>query len=92
MQYEPGMLARSLAGHDAGSLYVIIKTEGGLVCLADGRIRTLERPKRKKKKHIQLIRSIPAEIAEKLAEGKRLSNEDIKRAVGGSAHVESRCN
>ncbi len=54
-RYKAGMLARSIAGHDRGKIYVIIDTDDAYVYLADGRIRTLGRLKKKKKKHIQLI-------------------------------------
>ncbi len=54
-RYKEGMLARSTAGHDAGKVYVIIQDDGTYVYLADGRIRTLDRLKKKKKKHVQLI-------------------------------------
>lgn len=53
---ETGMLARSKAGHDAGKVYVIIRMDEKSVYLADGKLRTLEKPKKKKKKHIQVIR------------------------------------
>lgn len=52
---EKGMLARSKAGHDKNHVYVIIESDGTYVYLADGSSRTLEKPKKKKKKHIQLI-------------------------------------
>lgn len=51
-----GMLAASKAGHDKDSLYVIIREDGEYIYVADGRVRTVERPKRKNKKHIQLIK------------------------------------
>lgn len=51
-----GMLAASKAGHDKDSLYVIIREDGEYIYVADGRVRTTERPKRKNKKHIQLIK------------------------------------
>lgn len=54
-RYKAGMLARSKAGHDTGKVYVIIEVDDTYVYLADGRIRTLERPKKKKKKHVQII-------------------------------------
>ncbi|GFI37033.1 KOW domain-containing RNA-binding protein [Lachnospiraceae bacterium 50-23] len=54
-RYEAGMLARSKAGHDAGSVYVIIEADDAYVYLVDGKVRTLERPKKKKKKHVQVI-------------------------------------
>lgn len=50
-----GKLATSKAGHDAGTLYIIIKEEAQYVYLADGKTKLMERPKKKKKKHIQLI-------------------------------------
>lgn len=51
-----GMLATSKAGHDKNSVYVIIREDGEYIYVADGRIRTTGRPKRKNKKHIQLIK------------------------------------
>lgn len=54
-RYQEGMLARSKAGHDTGKVYVIIDTDDAYVYLADGEIRTLDRLKKKKKKHVQLI-------------------------------------
>lgn len=51
-----GMLATSKAGHDKDSVYVIIREEGEYIYVADGKIRTVERPKRKNKKHVQLIK------------------------------------
>jgi len=54
-RYETGMLARSKSGHDAGKIYVIIDTDSTYVYLADGHIRTLDHPKKKKKKHVQII-------------------------------------
>ncbi|MDE7246521.1 MAG: KOW domain-containing RNA-binding protein [Lachnospiraceae bacterium] len=51
-----GMLATSKAGHDKDSVYVIIQEDGEYIYVADGRGRTMERPKRKNKKHIQVIK------------------------------------
>ena len=51
-----GMLATSKAGHDKDSVYVIIQEDGEYIYVADGRVRTTERPKRKNKKHVQLIK------------------------------------
>ena len=54
-RYEVGMLARSKAGHDKGHVYVIYNIEEAYVYLVDGTIRTIAKPKKKKKKHVQLI-------------------------------------
>ena len=54
--FETGMMARSKCGHDAGNIYVITKVEDTYVSLVDGKIRTLDKPKKKKKKHVQVIK------------------------------------
>ncbi|MGN0403790.1 MAG: KOW domain-containing RNA-binding protein [Bariatricus sp.] len=55
-RWEEGMLARSLAGHDKEKVYVIIKIEDAYVYLSDGNNRKMDNLKKKKKKHVQLIR------------------------------------
>lgn len=52
---EPGMQARSLAGHDRGKIYRIIRAESEYVWLVDGVCHTEKNPKKKNKKHIQVI-------------------------------------
>ena len=54
-RYQTGMLAKSKAGHDTGKVYVIMDIDDTYVYLADGRIRTLDKLKRKKKIHVQII-------------------------------------
>ncbi len=51
-----GMLAISKAGHDRTEIYVIVREEDEYVYLADGRNRTVDRPKKKNKKHVQVIK------------------------------------
>ncbi len=57
VEYKTGYFAVSLCGHDKGSLYMIISTDGDKVGLCDGVRRLCSNPKYKKKKHIQMIRS-----------------------------------
>ena len=52
---ERGMLAKSKAGHDKGQLYVIYDVDETYVYLVDGKIRTMDKPKKKKRKHVQII-------------------------------------
>lgn len=74
-------LAKSKSGHDKGHYYVIIKEEGEYVFLADGVLKTTEKPKKKNKKHIQIIKWIPDEVEELLSEHSRVRNLEIKRAL-----------
>lgn len=57
MDYQPGCLARSLAGRDKDQYYVILSVDGERVLLSDGRTRTQKHPKRKNKRHIQVVKS-----------------------------------
>ena len=52
---EKGMLARAKAGHDKNQVYVIYDVDQTYVYLVDGKNRTLEHPKKKKIKHVQII-------------------------------------
>ena len=54
-KFEPGMLARAKAGHDTGRVYVITGVDEAYVYLSDGKLRPSDRPKKKKKKHVQII-------------------------------------
>ncbi len=54
MEIQTGHIVRALAGHDSGSLYCVIETEGDFLLLADGKGRKLTQPKRKRKKHVEL--------------------------------------
>lgn len=77
-----GMFAVSKAGHDKGQMYIIIKEEGDFVYLADGRLKPLEAPKKKRKKHLQPVKKgIDEALAEKLRSGKPVYNEEIKYAI-----------
>ncbi len=57
VEYRLGYFAVSLCGHDKGRLYMIVSEEADMVGLCDGIHRTLDNPKRKKKKHVQMKRS-----------------------------------
>ena len=54
-EVEKGMLARAKAGHDKGVIYVIYQVDDTYVYLVDGKKRTLTNPKKKKRKHVQII-------------------------------------
>ena len=45
----------SLAGRDRGTVCIVLQEEGEYLFLADGRLRPVERPKKKKRKHARLL-------------------------------------
>lgn len=50
---EIGSVVVSTAGRDKGSFFAVVSLKGDYAFLADGKIRKLEKPKRKKCKHLQ---------------------------------------
>ena len=77
-----GYFARSIAGHDKGQLYIVVGYEDNKVCLSDGRLKRVEQPKKKNKKHIQIIsRDCGFELDEMIKRGDKAINEAVKRAI-----------
>lgn len=58
MTLERGTVVKSTAGHDSGSFYVALSFESGFAVIADGKLRTLEKPKRKNSKHLAATKII----------------------------------
>lgn len=74
-----GKFAASKAGHDQSQMYVIVGEEGDFVYLCDGKYRTLSKPKKKRKKHIQLTnRTVGDELLTKLLNHEKVMDEQIK--------------
>ncbi len=77
-----GSFGISKAGHDKDHIYIIVKEEKEYVYLADGSLRTLERPKKKKKKHVQIMnKNADKALGNRLLENQPVRDEEIKRAV-----------
>lgn len=81
IRWEPGYLAKSKAGHDKGEIFLIIREEGEYVYLMDGKSRTMEKPKKKKKKHLQPISYRNDAIAAKLMANETVMNESVRQAI-----------
>ena len=80
-QMQKGMFARSLAGHDKGELYMVLHDDGTFVYLVNGRNRKLDRPKKKKKMHIQPDHQVARILTERTATGQEIRDEDIRKAI-----------
>ena len=76
-----GKFATSKAGHDKTKLYIIINEDLEYVYLVDGDLKPLDKPKKKSKKHIQIINKVDEIIQDKLETKQIIYNEDIKRAI-----------
>ncbi len=76
-----GQLVVSLAGRDKGCICAVVgeSDEEGFVLIADGKVRKVEKPKKKKLKHLKPIDWLPDDDA-KLSKDK-LTNRFIREAV-----------
>lgn len=77
-----GRFATSKAGHDRTQLYVILAEDGDFVSLCDGRLKTIDKPKKKRKKHVQMInRTVNEELLQRLRENEKVLDEEIKYEI-----------
>lgn len=85
---RPGTLVRSLAGRDMGSCYVVIKMAGDrLAIVADGGVRTVDRPKTKNGKHLMVIGTVDQTLRARLERGERVTDGDIHQAIRVITHA-----
>ena len=71
----------SLAGHDRGKLFFVLKEEGNCLWLADGKGRKLATPKRKSKRHLQSVGTSAHPAAQALHRGEAVSDRQLRAAL-----------
>ena len=69
----------STAGHDQGEIFYVIGTDDQFLYLANGKDRTLDKPKRKKRKHVQKVLRSETRVAAKLISGDKVLNSELRR-------------
>lgn len=80
MLVKIGAFAKSKAGHDCGEIYVIIYCDKEYAYLVNGKTKTINKPKKKKLKHIQFIDYVEPVIIERI-NNNLVNNENIKKAI-----------
>ena len=69
----------STAGRDRGQMFYVIGTEGVYTLLANGKDRPLEKPKRKKVKHVSKVLRAETRVAAKLIAGDKVLNSELRK-------------
>ena len=69
----------STAGRDQGKLFYVIGTDPVYLMLANGKDRTLDKPKRKKRKHVRKVLRAETRVAAKIASGDKVLNSELRR-------------
>ena len=72
-------VVKSTAGRDQGKLFYVIGTDPVYLMLANGKDRTLDKPKRKKRKHVRKVLRAETRVAAKLASGDKVLNSELRR-------------
>ena len=73
----------STAGHDSGRLFYCVGTEGVYLELVNGKDHPLEKPKRKKSKHVRKVLRAETRVAQKLSSGDKVLNSELRRDLAG---------
>lgn len=81
MNIQKSNIVRATAGRDIGKRFFVTETDGEYAMIADGGTRKLEKPKRKKLKHLRFEGSSESRTAEKLQCGAKVSNSELRRAL-----------
>ena len=69
----------SNAGRDRDQLFYVIGTEGVYTLLANGKDRPLEKPKRKKVKHVSKVLRAETRVAAKQLAGDKVLNSELRK-------------
>ena len=69
----------SRAGRDQGEWFYVIDADPVYLFLANGKDRTMEKPKRKKRKHVQKVLRSETRVAAKLRSGDKVLNGELRR-------------
>ena len=69
----------STSGRDKDEIFYVIGEDPDFLYLANGKDRPLDRPKRKKRKHVQKVLRSETRVANKLRSGDKVLNGELRR-------------
>lgn len=77
-----GQFVKSKAGRDKDKVFIVIGIENEqFVYIADGDLRKLEKPKKKKVKHLVKLNLVSENIKERLTQDLKFNNAFIRKEV-----------
>ena len=85
MDIAKSNIVKAIAGRDMGSYFFVLETEGDFLLLADGKRRRLESPKRKRRKHVELVGESRSPVAEKIRSNEKITNSELRRAIAAES-------
>src|SRR5512137_347507 len=82
LDMQLGDIVRSRSGRDSGRVFMVCGIiDDAFVLIADGDLRKREKPKKKRLKHLEPLGKAGAEMIEKLASGKRITDAEVRETL-----------
>jgi len=83
LDVSPGHVVLSKAGRDKGKKFMVLSVDkaDSYVYVADGNLRRVENPKKKKLRHLDLTGEVLEKLTLKLKDGKALQNSEIYKGI-----------
>lgn len=77
-----GQVVKATKGRDQNRVFIIVgKVDEEYVLIADGDLRRLEKPKKKKIKHLAKFNIISHEVKDRIQNEKKMNNAFIRREL-----------
>lgn len=81
-----GSVVLALSGRDSGGLFVVLSADGnGFLYYANGKDRTVEKPKKKKQKHVRVLGKSP------IMDISAVTNKQLRKALSAFKAGEGAC-
>ncbi len=79
---EIGRVVMSKAGRDRGRHFVVVdKVDAEYVMIADGDLRRIDNPKKKKYKHLKAKKELISSLQAKIVSGEPILNSEIRSSL-----------
>ena len=72
-------VVKTTSGRDEGGIFYVIQADPNYHYLANGKDRTLDKLKRKKRKHVQKVLRSETRVAQKILSGDKVLNSELRR-------------
>ena len=80
-QLSRGDIVFSKMGRDQGRYYIVVDADEKFAFIVDGKLHKIQKPKKKKFRHLIDLGAKSAVIEEKIKNGEELTNPAIRKAV-----------
>ena len=76
---EVGSVVKSMAGRDEGRLFIVIsEIDQDFVWVANGKLRGMERQKKKRRKHLKPMGKVIEAVVERLKNQKAIEDHELR--------------